>query len=170
MPMATRPPGPDASVSEPTKLAPATRAVVRDWVERVAGSTEIDGRWVAGLCLLAAVLLVPWVVLLLLVLPSSHRAAHWDVAWAGFDIVLAVLLVTVAVTYWRRSTWLEGAATAAATLMLADIWFDLITSSTRTELVVAAVEAVFVELPLAALCLLLARSAQARLATRRAGD
>jgi len=36
--------------------------------------------------------LVPWVVMLAAVLPSAHRAAHWDIAWAGFDIALALLL------------------------------------------------------------------------------
>lgn len=109
---------------------------------------------------LAAVVLVPTVVLLLVVLPSTHRSEHWDIAWGGFDIVLALLLLAVAVTAWRRSPWLEGAATAAATLLFVDAWFDVLTSSTRGELVLALVEAVFVELPLALLCLLLARSAE----------
>jgi len=30
------------------------------------------------------------------VLPSAHRAAHWDIAWAGFDIALALLLFAMA--------------------------------------------------------------------------
>lgn len=109
---------------------------------------------------LAAVVLVPTVVLLLVVLPSTHRSEHWDIAWGGFDVVLALLLLAVAATAWRRSPWLEGAATAAATLLFVDAWFDVLTSSTRGELVLALVEAVFVELPLALLCLLLARSAE----------
>jgi hypothetical protein len=44
-----------------------------------------------------------------------------------------------------------------------DAWFDVLTSSTRAELVVAIAEAAFVELPLAALCLLPARNAERRL-------
>ena len=120
--------------------------------------------WVAPLFSLAAVLLVPWVVLLAVVLPSTHRSAHWDIAWAGFDIALALLLLAVAVTAWRRSPWLEGAATAAATLLFIDAWFDVLTSSTQTELVLALIEAVFVELPLALLCLMLARDAERHLA------
>jgi len=123
-------------------------------------------RWVAALFGLASVLLVPWVVLLTVALPSTHRSDHWDVAWAGFDVVLALVLLSVAVTAWRRSPWLEGAATAAATLLFVDAWFDVLTSSTRMELVVASVEAVLVELPLALLCLLLARDAE-RLLTAR---
>ncbi len=96
-------------------------------------------------------------------LPSEHRAAHWDIAWAGFDVALALLLLAVAVAASRRSPWFEGAATAAATLLFVDAWFDVLTSSTRAEFVVAASQAVLVELPLAALCLLLARDAERRL-------
>jgi hypothetical protein len=120
-------------------------------------------RWVVPLFGLAALLLVPWVVLLVFALPSAHRAAHWDIAWAGFDVALVLLLLAVAAAAWRRSAWLEGAATATATLLFVDAWFDVLTSSTRAELVVSIVEAVFVELPLAILCLLLARDAERRL-------
>ena len=120
-------------------------------------------RWIVPLFGLAALLLVPWVVLVIVSLPSAHRAAHWDIAWAGFDVALALLLVTVAVATWRGSPWLEGAATATATLLLVDAWFDVLTSSTRAELVVSIAEAVLVELPLGVLCLLLARNAERRL-------
>jgi hypothetical protein len=119
--------------------------------------------WVVPLFGLAAVVLVPWVVVLVVSLPSAHRAAHWDIAWAGFDVALALLLLTVALAAWRRSPWLEGAATASATLLFVDAWFDVLTSSTRAELFVSIAEAVFVELPLAVLCLLLARGAERRL-------
>ena len=120
-------------------------------------------RWVVPLFGLGALVLVPWVALLVVVLPSAHRAAHWDVAWAGFDVALALLLLAVAVAALRRSPWFEGAATAAATLLFVDAWFDVLTSSTQAELVVALVEAAFVEVPLAIICLLLARDAERRL-------
>jgi hypothetical protein len=129
---------------------------------------RIVARWAAPLFALAAVLLLPWVVLLAVLLPSTHQSAHWDVAWAGFDVMLALLLLTVAITAWRRSPWLEGAATATATLLFADAWFDVLTASTRTEFVAALTEAALVELPLAFMCLVLARNAKRRLAPRRA--
>jgi hypothetical protein len=119
-------------------------------------------RWVVPLFGLAALLLLPWVVLLVAALPSAHRAVHWDIAWAGFDVGLALLLLSVAGAAWRRSPWLEGAGTATATLLFVDAWFDVLTSSTRAELVVAVTEAAFVELPLAVLCLLLARDTERR--------
>jgi hypothetical protein len=117
-------------------------------------------RWVVPLFGVAALVLVPWIVFLVRSLPSTHAAAHWDVAWAGFDVGLALLLLAVAVAAWRRSPWLEGAATASAALLAVDAWFDILTSSTHLELGLAIGEAVLVELPLAALCLLLARDAE----------
>jgi hypothetical protein len=119
--------------------------------------------WVAPLFAVGAIVLVPWIVLLVDVLPSRHAAAHWDVAWGGFDVALALLLLAVALAAWRRSPWLEGAATATATLLFVDAWFDVLTSSTRAELVAAVLAAVLVELPLAVLCLLLARDTERRL-------
>jgi hypothetical protein len=116
--------------------------------------------WVVPLFALSAIVLVPWIVFLVRSLPSTHAAAHWDIAWAGFDVGLALLLLGVAVSAWRRSPWLEGAATAAAALLVVDAWFDILTSSTHVELFTAIGEAVLVELPLAGLCLLLARDAE----------
>jgi len=141
----------------PLKLPMEGHAVVR-----VARARALD--WVGVLFAAAALVLVPWVVLLVRALPSHHRSAHWDVAWGGFDIALALLLVGVAVAAWRRSPWLEGAATAAATLLFVDAWFDVLTASSRSEFVVAIVEAAVVELPIAVVCLLLARSVERRLA------
>src|SRR5690348_5058307 len=120
--------------------------------------------WVGRLFAITALVLVPWIVFLVRMLPRDHRAAHWDIAWAGFDIGLALLLLGVAVAAWRRSPWLEGAAIAAATLLFVDAWFDVLKSSCRGELVAAIAEAAAVELPLAIFCLLIARSVERRLA------
>jgi hypothetical protein len=116
-------------------------------------------RWVVPLFSLAGIVLVPWILFLIRSLPSTHAAAHWDIAWAGFDVALAFLLLGVAVAAWRRSPWLEGAATAAAALLAVDAWFDVLTSSTNVERLVAIAEAALVELPLAVVLLLLARGA-----------
>jgi hypothetical protein len=134
----------------------ATR--IADAVTEPAGWGAPD--WVVPLFALAGLVLVPWIIVLVVALPSAHRAAHWDIAWAGFDVVLALLLLAVALAAWRRSPWLEGAATATATLLFVDAWFDVLTSSTRAEFFVALGEAAVVELPLAGVCLLLARAAE----------
>ena len=39
-----------------------------------------------------AVLMVPWTVYLAVSLPSEQRAAHYDLAWAGFDVGLFAVL------------------------------------------------------------------------------
>jgi hypothetical protein len=91
---------------------------------------------------------------------------HWDVTWVGFDVLLSLLLLAVALAAWRRSPWIEGAATAAAALLFADAWFDITTSASRMELLSAVAAALLIELPLAVVCLLLARDAE-RVVTRR---
>lgn len=121
----------------------------------------LSRRLVIGLCTGAAGLLLPWSVLLATRLPARHLAPHWGLAWAGFDVILAAALLAVAVSAWRRSLWLEGAASAAAALLACDAWFDLLTAATLREVVVAAIEAGAVELPLALLCLTIARRAKA---------
>ena len=128
-----------------------TRTGVRAWR---------PARWVVPLFALAGIVLVPWIVFLVQRLPSTHAAAHWDIAWAGFDVALALVLLSVAAAAWRRSLWLEGAASAAAALLAVDAWFDILTSSSHVELAFAIAEALLVELPLAVVCLLLARDAE----------
>jgi hypothetical protein len=130
-------------------------------------------RWVAPFFAAAAFVLVPWIVVLAASLPATHAAPHWNVTWVGFDVVLTLLLIAVAAAAWRRSPWLEGAATAAAALLLVDAWFDVTTSSRGFELGASLAEALLVELPVAILCLLLARDSKRVLAlsvARRSRD
>ncbi len=75
-------------------------------------------------------------------------------------MILVLLLLAVAITARLRSPWLPSAATATATILFVDAWFDVLTSSTRSDLVVALIEAVFAELPFALLCIWLARNFQ----------
>ena len=41
--------------------------------------------WLPSLFVLFAAALAPWIVWLLLTLPSQEVAAHWELAWGGFD-------------------------------------------------------------------------------------
>ena len=56
--------------------------------------------------------------------------------------------------------WTQGAASSAATLLLCDAWFDVMTSQTSHELGVALVMAVLAEGPLALLCIWVARNSE----------
>jgi hypothetical protein len=137
--------------------------------ERAGSGGWHPARWVVPFFAVAAVLLLPWIVVLAALLPANHAAPHWDITWVGFDAGLSLLLISVAYAAWKRSAWLQGAATAAATLLLVDAWFDVTTSASRVELITAVVAAALVEVPLATLCLLLARDTERVLATRWMG-
>jgi hypothetical protein len=104
-----------------------------------------------ALAVLAA-LMVPWTVYLFVALPRTARAAHFDLAWGGFDLALLVFL---AVTGWaavRRLRWLGAVAGATGSLLAADAWFDVVTAPTPGERWVAVGMAALVELPLAGVC------------------
>jgi ABC-type polysaccharide/polyol phosphate export permease len=105
----------------------------------------------------AALALVPWTAWLASSLPCRYLSRHWGVAWAGFDTALAVMLALTCIGALRRAPWLDRAAVAAATLLAADAWFDVVTSRGAAAVAVATTEAVAVELPVALLCLCLIR-------------
>ena len=99
-----------------------------------------------------AVLLVPWTLWLTFTLPTRHLTHHYRGAWVGFDIFLAIAFGGTAVAALRASEWLQPLAAITGTMLLCDAWFDVVTSATGDELDRAVVEALFAELPLAALC------------------
>jgi hypothetical protein len=87
-------------------------------------------------------------------------AAHWEVAWGGFDVGLAVLLIATAVTLIRRSPTAEIFAAMTAAFLFCDAWFDVLTSRGTTKIAIAIAEALLVELPLAVTCLWIARNVE----------
>lgn len=116
-------------------------------------------RWVAPAFAVMAAVLLPWIVFLGLTLPARSLSAHWRVAWVGFDIMLLVALASTAWFAYRRSAWVEVAATAAAGMLAMDAWFDVLTAAGGAAFVQALVSALVIELPLAALSLWIARHA-----------
>jgi hypothetical protein len=58
----------------------------------------------------------------------------------------------------RRSPFAEVTATITGTLLVCDAWFDVLTSRGASDIAQAAASAVFIELPLAALCFWMAHS------------
>jgi hypothetical protein len=115
-------------------------------------------RWLAPLFFLAGLGLVPWTVYLVVTLPGRHmQTGYYDIAWGGFDIALAALLTATGYGLLRQRLWVQGTATAAATMLLCDAWFDTLSANDNGERLVALLLALAVELPTAALCLLIAR-------------
>ena len=82
-----------------------------------------------------------------------------DAAWGGFDVLLMLTLASTAYFALRRSRYLATAATATATLLVVDAWFDVLTTP-GVQRIESIALAVFVELPLASVCIWLSWHAQ----------
>lgn len=117
-------------------------------------------RWVGLVFAACSALLVPWTAYLVWTLPDHETAANYAMAWGGFDLALVVALGVTAWSAVRLGRWLPVAATATATLLCVDGWFDVVMSPTASERCVALGMALVVELPLAAACVWLAVNGQ----------
>jgi hypothetical protein len=108
--------------------------------------------WLVLLLGAVALALLPWTAYVTATLPGRHVAHHWDLAWGGFDVFEAAALAATMVALLRRLPQLPLFAAVAGTALVADAWFDLLTSSPGKDLRWSLVEAFVAELPLAALC------------------
>ena len=126
--------------------SPIARTVRRHWLPAFFGG--------------CAVALLPWSIVINAALPSRTIVSHWDIAWTGFDLALGTILLSTAVAARRGSASVRQFATAGATLLVCDAWFDILTSGSRNELTAASIEAAVAELPLALLCFAIARNPQ----------
>jgi hypothetical protein len=129
-------------------------------LRRLDGGTRVVPLWVAPAFLVIALGLLPWIAWLFWSLPDEATAAHWRLAWGGFDIGLSVALGTTACLVFRRSPLAQTSAAVTGTMLVCDAWFDVLTSRGTANVVVAAVLAVVGELPLALFCFWIARSVE----------
>jgi hypothetical protein len=111
---------------------------LRHWVVLVFGAVGLG--------------LLPWTIWLSSTLRPEHVTHRWDIAWSGFDAGLALMFLLTAFAAWRRSPWLGACATATGTLLLTDVWFDVILESRGHDLDIALFEAIFAEVPAALVC------------------
>ncbi len=107
--------------------------------------------------LVAALALIPWTVYLAVSLPRRDVATHYRGAWVGFDLLLVATISLTAYFAFRVDPRVQLPATATATLLVVDAWFDVMTSSGRDARAVALLMAVAIELPAAAFSLWLVR-------------
>jgi hypothetical protein len=117
-------------------------------------------RWVAPIATVCAVGLIPWIVYLAVSLPSHARAVHYDVVWVGFDIAMLCALAALAYCALRRSPLIGTVASVAATLLVTDAWFDVLTTGARSQRIISIASAAFLELPLGILCAWVAINAE----------
>lgn len=111
-------------------------------------------RWVAPGFAFAAIVTVPWIVYLAFSLPRTERV-HERAAWVGFDIGLVIMLGLTAFLAWRGRPKVALAATATATMLVVDAWFDVLTSRSGTDQAMALALSV-VEIGLAIVCVWIA--------------
>jgi hypothetical protein len=119
--------------------------------------STVRSPWLGYAFIAWAIGLGAWSAWLTVTLPSRHLAPNWNIAWGGFDVLMAISLIATGITVWRGSAWFPMCAVATATLLVVDAWFDILTSTPGDQLAAAILMALVVELPLAAACLLVAR-------------
>jgi hypothetical protein len=137
----------DASLEPPLgKGLSETRPEIRERARRMA--------WLyTG----AAVVLLPWIAYLAVTLPRRDLDRHYRLAWVGFDCLLVFAIVRTAYMAFRIDPRVQFPATATATLLFVDAWFDITTSGSRAAAFEALVLALLVEIPAAIFSLYLAR-------------
>ena len=106
--------------------------------------------------------LLPWLAVLADSLPATAVASNWRTVWIGLDAAEAVALIATGLLAVRGHRLHPLTATAAATLLLVDAWFDTMTAAPGADQVSAAAMALGAELPLAAVCVVLAARGHAR--------
>ena len=116
----------------------------------------------AWLYTVGAAILLPWIVYLAVTLPRRNLDHHYRAAWVGFDVFLVVVIVRTAYMAFRVDQRVQFPATATATLLFVDAWFDVTTSSGRGQMLEALVLAACIELPAALFSLYLARQVNRR--------
>jgi hypothetical protein len=128
-------------------------------------TTELVPRWVALLLTAVATGLVFWTLYLTYVLPARHVTDHWRIAWAGFDIGLALAIAATAVGVFREVQWVDATAAVTATLLVTDAWFDIVLADAGGERTEAIVLAVIGEIPLALFCVWIVMNAEHAIAS-----
>jgi hypothetical protein len=108
--------------------------------------------WAGPAFILFSVVLIPWTIYLGYTLPDRQESSHYNIAWVGFDVILLAVLALTGFFALRRSHLLAVGATAAATLLVVDAWFDVMTSPPGSQFLESLVSAVLIELPLAGVC------------------
>lgn len=109
-------------------------------------------RWV-GIFFIACFLgLIPWTVYLSATLPDRQLSSHYNIAWTGFDVMLAGVMLATGICVLLRSPFLAITAAAAACFLVIDAWFDIMTSPPGTQVLLALLLAAVAELPLAVAC------------------
>lgn len=125
-------------------------------------------RWyrVERLLVLSGLGLLPWLVVLARGLPAT--SATGNLVWIGLDALEALGLIATGLLADRGHRLHPLTATASATLLALDAWFDTMTAAPGADRVAAVAMACAAELPLAGVCVVVAARGMAGLAVKGA--
>ncbi|MFI9598530.1 hypothetical protein ACIHCX_01430 [Streptomyces sp. NPDC052043] len=112
-------------------------------------------RWASAALVVAGLALLPWLLVLAGCVPGGSGPVRWTTAWVGLDALESLGLVVTGLLLARGDARRCVTAAATATLLVADAWFDTTTASAG-EAGAALAMAFCAELPLAAVCALVA--------------
>ncbi len=141
--------------SAPTAGAGVAKAERRH--EELMAGIRVRSRRIAVLYSVGGALLIPWTVYLAVTLPKRDLDTHYRGAWVGFDILLVVAIILTAYFAYRMDARVQLPATATATLLVVDAWFDVMTAGNRQSTLEAVLMALCIEIPAALFSLWLAR-------------
>ncbi len=101
--------------------------------------------------------LAAWIGVLAVTLPRYYHTGDWRGAWVGFDIFELVTFAVTAWAAWKHRQVVIACLIVLATLLCCDAWFDVTLNLRTSGFWLSLLLALCVELPLAALALLVAR-------------
>ena len=101
--------------------------------------------------------LAAWIGVLAVTLPRYYHTGGWRGAWVGFDILELATFAVTAWAAWKHRQVVIGCLIVLATLLCCDAWFDVSLDLRTNGFWFSLLLALCVELPLAALALLVAR-------------
>jgi len=151
---------------EDPALPVPTEADVRSWtpneraevarlldrlIERPSGASGVIRRrsLSIGAAAIGALVMLPWIGYLASSLPLAESGGAWRIAWVGFDVVLAlVLMMTAWLGFRRRQVAILGLL-VASTMLVTDAWFDVTLSYGTSGQWGAILSAGLLELPFA---------------------
>lgn len=121
--------------------------------ERLDPPPRAVPHWTGWLLLVLGVFTLPWTANLAVALPDKSEAAHYNVSWVGFDLILCALLFRTGWSLLYHRTYVEVTAAMAGVVLIIDAWFDVMSAPDTADFVRALVLALCVEIPLAVFCL-----------------
>jgi hypothetical protein len=112
-------------------------------------SARAPARWLPIALAVAALALVPFLVLRLSMSPTAQTAQHLKLAWTGLDVFEVVALALTALALQRRSSVTAIPAAVTGALLVCDAWINVVPAHGAAFW--EAIAMAFDELPLAAL-------------------